>query len=994
MTDANLPISQLDPLHNSVFTGAGNLQEAYLGPLATLQSQDPYADRNVEIWDKPEAHKGTALFLRDTIEDLAITSHQTHMTKYIMPVEKIANINVQWEQLEYNAHLLEQTPYQTASRAMTSKRSVRKAQLVRMGISATFENDFLATARGRAHFLATLNQMSRSVMETLNAEATRALITGHRYQQAHYAELSIPHERMLKDALQQDRDRFAIVQKTKNALEKLDMLISKEMYRYGGEADTYIIPEEISIYVDIVPPEKTDYYLAGSLGPARVNSLPEGRMVAAGNTMDSLDRVEPLGLVRKNYVFVDKGLRLENVPEADTQMFARVRQIGEVTFMIDEYCHLPDYKSDHRSIIMYDEDIDEMRKITLRDAIKNCGLFDGNGNVKPVGHSSNDSGPQRLDRDQDFLTVIRDGQRDVAEFLFDIAPEHLSVKNILCAARHLKKRVEGLSGDDKLLRRLEKMAAPGAKTKDSVSTTVSEKLVQILGKDAFRTGANSHKAHFKKWTMRRNQVPVVFSKARKTDTMPAGVKSDIDNAMFQAYMAQIPATKKAEIQAIVDGPHGDSLTKGALIRDKVLDYVKEGVAGLKFKDDAPVHRWHDNIRRQYEQVAGDVSSGNTATSDEIAGYMEPGLDLSNTEYEYLYPASRRPNQNALERIMGFRMAMDAAESAPTRESTDAQLREGGQGLGLAGIGMFYDQTPADSRDSRRNPSNENMRQRLSQFGKHLSQLENSGASALDFIFAKAFLQLKITEDNLLRLVDHDIPIPMNFILFRPHMQYRTLGVVKCKRNGGTGFTGLGYSNLAMSAATDIKTTRMAYTTHFRSIVTQPKNLYVQPDVHVLSCEGGGGCRFFNPETYHNLDLDHMENSLICAAVPVTETNFPAVMDISGRMYTELNMGMSSSSQFQRLHYSTAARYNGLYHFLDVANQGANVPCMGPGREHRNRICYQGHQQNFNPHTGRHDKIIVCKGHWTKNVYAGVRADVRDGGLNVMEKQDYATRNVD
>jgi len=141
--DTSLPISQLDPIGSGVYTGVGDLYSAYLGPLPQLQRVDSYQKRNVQTWDMPENYKGQNLYLRDTVEDLMFTANQTYLTTRILPYFATDQVNLQWEEFEANAHLLDLTPYQTTSHAVTSKRQVRRAQLVRRGISAEFENDFL-----------------------------------------------------------------------------------------------------------------------------------------------------------------------------------------------------------------------------------------------------------------------------------------------------------------------------------------------------------------------------------------------------------------------------------------------------------------------------------------------------------------------------------------------------------------------------------------------------------------------------------------------------------------------------------------------------------------------------------------------------------------------------------------------------------------------------------------------------------------------------------
>jgi len=107
--DTNLPVSQLDPLYNGQFTGAGKAFEPWLGPMPTLQRTDPYEHRNVQIWDMPEGYKGQNLTLRETVEELAFTAKQKFLTKYILPWFPTDQVTLQWEQFEANAHLMDIT---------------------------------------------------------------------------------------------------------------------------------------------------------------------------------------------------------------------------------------------------------------------------------------------------------------------------------------------------------------------------------------------------------------------------------------------------------------------------------------------------------------------------------------------------------------------------------------------------------------------------------------------------------------------------------------------------------------------------------------------------------------------------------------------------------------------------------------------------------------------------------------------------------------------
>ncbi len=190
---------------------------------------------------------------------------------------------------------------------MTQKRSVRRAQLIRHGIIGEFEADFLRTAMGRVSFLASLGQVAKSVQETVNQEAYRTLGSGHRYQQQFLRETNQPAENLLKYYLEQDRIRFAMAQKTKNGLPKLDMLISTEMSTYGADEDAeyaWLIPEPMAIFATIVRNEVTDYDKAGQAGPDLVNNVNRDRVMAKDGRMGGLDRLAPMHMVRNTPAFV------------------------------------------------------------------------------------------------------------------------------------------------------------------------------------------------------------------------------------------------------------------------------------------------------------------------------------------------------------------------------------------------------------------------------------------------------------------------------------------------------------------------------------------------------------------------------------------------------------------------------------------------------------------------------------------------------------------
>lgn len=976
--DTNLPVSQLDPLGNQHFTGVGDAFKPWLGPMPTLQRSDPYEKRNASVWDMPENFKGKNETLAQTIDELVFTAGQTYLTKYIMTFYPTDNVNIQWEKFEANAHLLDNTPYQTTSHAVSQKRSIRRAQLVRKGIMAEFEMDFLRTAMGRVSYLAAIRQVSNSVLETINADIITALGAGHRYQQQFLRETQIPAEQLFKRYLEDDRDRFAIVQKTKNGLEKLDLLINKEMQQYRGVADALLVPEEIAIFATIVRDEKTDFDKAGPEGPNRVNGLPG---LSAKANQGNLIRVEPMHMVRNTPVFIVSNLMVENVTEAESQQLTRTRQIGEYVKLIDETTDYSEYRTIHRSILMYNEEIDNMTKITIQDCIENCGLWESDGSLRRAGYD-NSSVMSRNDLDDDFLTFLspvgNQTRRLPVEYLFDISKEYLSTRKVVAAGETLLNSYRRKTGGFGL-----PVADANGVFDLSVYNDTLTNLVNIVGNDMFNLFTVDNLSQILGGL---NLAPVVLNNGEDAPEGqgPTFIKSKVDDAFQKLLLSQVPASKKAEGEAIIRGP-GDTLAKAAQIRDKLISYIGENIPGYKYKDEAPLHALHNrNVKEYTEQLAkvGATSGRSGGSTSGIVGYMKRGRNLSGTGYRYLYPESAQPVRDSIDALLPVHiMRSQQAGAAASAEPSSSRMQPGGEGLGLAGIGQFYQ----DTFSSRREANTGFDYNRLRTLQVHLDGLTQSSASDEVKFMARAWLLTRVNKDNIMRLAEYDVLVPMNFLILRPHMQYRTRAIIKCKQNGGTGNLFIGNSSCNIGFETNRKMVQLHYTTHFRAVVTEPRNLYVQPDVYVQEYNGGSGCRFYDIESYSQQDNDHLENSLICVACPITETIFPNCLDISGRFYTDFGAGTIPRAAFEKLHYSTAARYNILYNFMRSNKNGMDVPSMGPGRNHVNRICWAAHQQSMNPKTGEYSNVITGRGHWFGSATYPGCAPVRNGALEQFKE---------
>ena len=262
-------------------------------------------------------------------------------------------------------------------------------------------------------------------------------------------------------------------------------------------------------------------------------------------------------------------------------------------------------------------------------------------------------------------------------------------------------------------------------------------------------------------------------------------------------------------------------------------------------------------------------------------------------------------------------------------------------------------------------------------------------------FAVLYSKIEITRDNLLALCRRNVMVPMNFLIFRPHMQFATRAIIKCKQNGGSMYTFMGNEDFQIAHEAGRKMAMMHFTLYFRCVVHDARNVYVQPDVYIQEREGGCGTRFWTVDDYNrHYNPENLIASLFAIAIPYRERNFPNPMSATGVWETEYNQGIQNlRNQKHFLHYSTAQFYAGesMYKWNKDARTGLSVPHLMRGRTHRNLIMYQGHQQNYNIKRGDHSRITPNKGHLSKNIYAGC-ADIFNGALDVLEEQDYATKN--
>lgn len=975
MSATNLPVPQMDFLGARQYYGSDDIFSLFYGPRTMPHHTDPYEKRPMDIMNMPEAYRLRELSLQNTVEDWMWTAMNTWYTDRILPWRVVDDIHLQWTKFTAHAHILDFTPYQTPSHLMTNERSIRRASLVRRGIRFRFEHDFVKTAMGRSVFLSSLGQIARSVQETANYEVIQALIHAHRLPHQWKRENDAVNSRTLMEYLNNDRERFAMAQKVENGLEQWLDDVNEEMQQRNGRANALIIPEKLSNYIQYRP-EKWPLYLAGQAGPDRINGGPTEKRLAAAGTSEPLDRVEPTRWVKDVPVFIQRSKYVEGIGSND--MMTRVRQIGDYVVMMNTQRDLSEYKTEGRSIAIYNEDIDDFSEITLQDAIQNCHIFDKEtGGLRPVFESRlYNASTQSRDLLRDFL-VRQDPQSpgEQVRFIGDINEQFLSTNFLLEAAQTIKNHV-GEMPNAPVLTNMTKDTMIGPFSSDIPALRLYfNDLRAVLGLEI-------EDAQLYEMLYADGLVPVV--QAEPTVPGAARVESQADDRFFRMVRDAVPEEKHEDVNAIIVAHYtpGDTVHNAAKeLQSQILQWVDAKEPNFKFRSKNAVKKYFTtNIKKYEEDKQQEAEAPAPAVSVQgdvkIAGYVAPGLDLSNTPYRYLHEGSKRPH-----RVPFHNFASHPEHLYHVRLRMDQQGQRSQRGTGVAGIGRLAygdkelqkarDMTAAEVRKA------------------HLDGLAKKGASTDLKNLAKLYLMLGVTRGTMMTLADNDILLPMNFLLMRPHQTYRTRTVIKVQMDGGAGYMFYGRANIQVQHEGSTKTGQCHYTNHMGAVIMNPENVYVQPDMMVDGYLGGCGNRFFTPDSYATKDPHNMRESIICAPLPPSETELPLYLHAAGRFYTTAVRGLITKEQFQQLHYSTALRMNQLFGFWSAESriESSDMPSVLRDAVHNNLICCRGHQFNKNQKTGNYDHVFVNKGHWGPNVYAGCH-DARVGRKQYLKEIDW------
>lgn len=992
----NQPINQFDPVSQGIFGGVDNVFAPYMGPQTAALETDPTQKRHRAKWTLADGKAASSEYLGDTALDLLFTSFQTWHTEVILPWRGTDEINFNWTKFEYNAHLMRDTPALAPSRLITQRKYSRSASLVRKGIAFEYEHDFVRSGEGRTSFVAALAQIARATQETANAEVIRALMHADMADDNYKKQNEVITDKTIREYIENDRERFAIAQKSEHGLPKLSVDINNELDQYNGMADTFIMPQVMSDYLEFRP-ESTEYYRQGQ---------PKTLTVQAPHP---LDNPLPTRFVREAPVYMTRSKHIEGVGQSDP--LGQLRQNGSYnTMRLGEHCDFENYNSCSRDRQIYDEDADDWKTVTLEHALDNCGLFDKNGDLLLPNVGDNWRG--RVDSeamDRDFLLFQKGGQnkpRSAIEYIGDMDLDHLDTKTVLNAAKAMRSELMRMMTKDGYASLAGDLPSaqgvvPGFDNLGDAARNAINRLADglrsIVGvENAFFAGEGSIAERVYNSLYLQNMVPVTGGSRSFSDEQFEQYE-DLGNKLLNSLAVVAPEEKKDEIEEIKANPKGlDVLAVARAIRNKIKEYKRANLEGPhmdKFGTLKDIDEWYKVRAKKYEKELAEAKKASADSGDDTIMWAPAGQDLSGKDYSYVYQSSADHISSPIASIPTFRVEMDKKRSARSASSGGSRrVVDDGAGMGFAGIGRQHIGDRAQRR--RENAEGFDFDVRFRALGHQIKGVNDRSESRLDRMLALAFLGTRFTRDHLKTLARKNVPVPLDFILARPHQQRHTQAIIKCARGGRSGYTFFAYPGMEIGHNAGTKYSHAHFTMHIRAIVQHPENVYVQRDAYVDGYLGGNGTSFYDRETYMKIDWDDIDHSIVCIAIPVTEKR---IGDKNGTLDLKGHFGMDYIKDMGQAvgtvdkdgpHYSTYYRYNQIYGFDKQMRRGAPRADYTSTKRHLNLICEPASQRSYNPITGEWSRPTANRDHWGPNIVGPGCADIRAGKKRYMSDMNF------
>jgi len=1011
----NTDLSKMPALTTGHTHSSDNPFEPFFGPVSVQDGQNVSAESVFahETYNLPEAYKGRNLFLGDML-DFLITRTDDWYTARVMPFRQTDQIHVSWNVFRFNKTMADLQPHQGIPRYITAESEEHSDSLVRRGLAFIVEHGFWSTERGKQHYLLNLENITESVHMTVYYGVLHALLSG----KGHWKEWQRQYGRRtsrVDDLLRMERNRWAIAQKSERGMYLLDAEL-KDMMKYKNVTpDTWILPSKMSIYLTMVPSNEVSYSDAGNSSAVQnnndISAQPKklitfrGSVVAETMPFDTDFSGEPTELLRREKMC---GSYYTMLPHNESSLY---EQPGAKA-----------YRSDHRSIYIYNCDVDRFEKISLEEALDSCMRFDSDGNVSTahvsVVREAGVPSARDVSMKDDPLMCTHGSSRGVCRVLGDIPKEHLPDKIMAQIAA----KIGGAT-----------TAAVKAKGYDTlIPTGVGTKSTKLL------IGQQLPKSAL----IRDPSVRIALINAWDPALAPAlhgtSVGSVTASDLQQRFEASFPeqwksllsaddfayARKKvvSEAQALqddksayvnymenVNDKYAEHLTDRAV--NSRSSFSSDGVMNAAVAEiESPTTK--KRLNAQEKRVKEFVSKFESTSNY----WQRHNTELKNSSdvireimRNYIQPLSAN---DAISMEQKIEAAVDAGETL-TPGALDAAKKELLQvteprnlsklardleaagmdvsSVGSAKAGDLRKITPGNEQDT---PKGQEMIREF--LGQGTTQALIQSSDEYKSRVASPALNIVLNKKNLQKMIEDDVPFPFGFLLVRPFQRYDMCSAILCRAGARLGQTFIGHSDFQLADNVINKTHVGHYTFYSKSIVHDEKEYVIAEDVFAAGYKGGENTRMYSnkEEFVDDVRAESFRNSILSFLIPY-RTNQPRgpriqnPIDITGKLHPTLYQDTDiPAREVEEAMYPGARYYCEVLQLKELSSYASDATehFLSPYK-YINTVCFQGHQFMYNHKMGGFVDKIRNTGHWGPHgVYAGCKA-VRCGDNAFFDDQD-------
>lgn len=368
-----------DPAGTSTQTGGG-----VLGELATLYGEtrrlgadggdDGLGDAEIPVREPTRSYlqRDKPTRLPDRINHyLRMDPNLLTGPQGLLPYQRTTDASVVYDTWEFKPSFAQPTPELAPTRFLSFSKKRFQHAFMRLGIGIRGTTDFYKSPEGRRIFFEQVKQIMNTIQETASFGVLYALVTADAVNRQWLRRLkSYRNAQAELDVLEDELFRWDAF-KAKLGLEKVDARVQERVRAEGGDATTWVVAPEASVYMALESAQRYEARLAGeSLAiSAREDSVDALRRWGRGNVM-----------IARTYN-VDK--RASRNP---LQFRAQIGEYYLARNVLHGYAEpqgapAPMYNNRCAELEIYDETADEWARFTLQQMVDACGLFDEHGDL-------------------------------------------------------------------------------------------------------------------------------------------------------------------------------------------------------------------------------------------------------------------------------------------------------------------------------------------------------------------------------------------------------------------------------------------------------------------------------------------------------------------------------------------------------------------------------------------------------------------------------------